>query len=59
MNIIGSCLLLQTLMGWTAFVGFLTFVFVLPVNYVLMKAMFNLRKTLLDVRDKRMRWVAS
>ncbi|KAF8339574.1 uncharacterized protein EI90DRAFT_3151078 [Cantharellus anzutake] len=54
-NMIGSCILLQSLMGWTAFIGFFTFLLVLPVNYILMKTMFNLRKTLLDVRDKRMR----
>ncbi|KAF8331910.1 uncharacterized protein EI90DRAFT_3154324 [Cantharellus anzutake] len=54
-NMVGSCILLQSLMGWTAFVGFFTFLLALPVNYILMKTMFKLRKTLLDVRDKRMR----
>ncbi|KAF8318512.1 P-loop containing nucleoside triphosphate hydrolase protein [Clavulina sp. PMI_390] len=52
---VGSCILLYNLMGWTAFIGYIAFLFAMPVNWMLMSALWKLRKTLLDVRDKRMR----
>ena len=42
-------------MGWTAFVGYLAFLIAMPVNWLLLKAALRIKRTLMDVRDKRMR----
>ena len=42
-------------MGWTAFIGYIAFLFAMPLNWLIMRAAWKLRRTLLDVRDKRMR----
>ncbi|KAF8318510.1 P-loop containing nucleoside triphosphate hydrolase protein [Clavulina sp. PMI_390] len=52
---VGSCWLLYNLMGWTAFIGYVAFLFAMPVNWIIMASLRRLKETLLDVRDKRMR----
>lgn len=42
-------------MGWTAFIGYIAFLFAMPVNWLIMAATLRIRRTLMDVRDKRMR----
>ncbi|KZV81042.1 hypothetical protein EXIGLDRAFT_658801 [Exidia glandulosa HHB12029] len=55
LSIILAATFLYRLMGWSAFAGYAAFVFVTPINRLVMKIQYKVVLAILEMRDRRMR----
>ncbi|KEP50340.1 multidrug resistance-associated ABC transporter [Rhizoctonia solani 123E] len=55
LSIIIACTMLYNLMGWTAFVGYLTMLIALPINTIIVRQTSSFQRSVSAMRDRRMR----
>ncbi|KAG8738112.1 hypothetical protein FRC10_007279 [Ceratobasidium sp. 414] len=54
-SIIVACSMLYSLMGWTAFAGYVAMLFALPLNTIIVRRTSSFQRSVSAMRDRRMR----
>ncbi|KAG9075527.1 hypothetical protein FS749_012789, partial [Ceratobasidium sp. UAMH 11750] len=54
-SIVIACMMLYSLMGWTAFAGYIAMLFALPLNTIIVRRTSSFQRSVSAMRDRRMR----